>query len=100
MHVVFCRTLPPFKGSQPDLPRQRLDVRPNALDRSLSAVKASPPPVLKQSRCSFLPLALSSRNAARPGAVLGRAFVTVIQNSLFHLKDAIAAHSNEIATEK
>lgn len=49
VHVVFCRTLPPFKGSQPDLPRQRLDVRPNALDRSLSAVKASPPPVLKQS---------------------------------------------------
>lgn len=101
---MFCHALPPFEGSQSDLPRQRLDVRPNALDRSLSAVKTSPPPVLKQS--SRVTLLLPSHGSEQQKCCTFwscsvQGFCYCYSKLTFPFKKkVIAVHLNEIATEK
>lgn len=58
-----------WKDSQSNLSRQRLDVSPNILDNRLSAVKTSPPPLIKtqlqETLLSFLPVALKKDSASQ-----------------------------------
>ena len=69
LHGVFSRALALRKDSQSNLSGQKLDASPNTLDNSLSAVKTSPPSVIKTDLPSNAPL-LPSRGSEETLCIL------------------------------
>lgn len=100
--VVFSRALLLGKDSQSNLSRQRLDVSPNALDNSLSAVRTSPRSAIKtklpSNALSFLPAALKKDSASR--SCSGEEVFDCIQ-TIFPFENLTEQRiQNKIATEK